>query len=457
MQDTVIQATNKEKLNKMEALGIRILQNCRNELYLSFPYLDGAFASLTYVADWQVATIGTDGNAIYFCPEYLLRTYADSPGKIYKGYLHMLLHCLYLHLFQNPESGLREEIWNLACDMAVEFITWKAVIKNGNKKRLFREMTVNPIADPLKTSDIRLKCFHIIEQQTTSGITPQKLCTLLDGHYFPYETEALQNTFYSDDHSLWHRDFQGGLGERKKKWERILSYVSMNRTGAQNRRGTKAGSDSIDLTEIRKSTYDYRGFLRQFSTLGEEMELDLDSFDYIFYHLGLSRYGNLPLIEPLEYKEVNKLEELVIAIDTSGSCSAETVRRFLEETYGILSEKENFFKKMKVHFIQCDCCIQSTAVIHSEEEWKAFSKKITIQGRGGTDFRPVFRYIKEQKNKGGFKKLRALIYFTDGDGIYPAEKPDYETAFVFLNKTEKMKLVPAWALRLVTETGGKNQ
>ena len=61
----------------------------------------------------------------------------------------------------------------------------------------------------------------------------------------------------------------------------------------------------------------------------------------------MEQYGNLPLIEPLEYKEVNRLEELVIAIDTSGSCSKELVRRFLGETYQILSTRENFFKKMK--------------------------------------------------------------------------------------------------------------
>ena len=59
----------------------------------------------------------------------------------------------------------------------------------------------------------------------------------------------------------------------------------------------------------------------------------------------MEHYGNIPLIEPLEYKEVNRLEELVIAIDTSGSCSGETVQRFLGETYGILSEKENFFQQ----------------------------------------------------------------------------------------------------------------
>ena len=69
-------------------------------------------------------------------------------------------------------------------------------------------------------------------------------------------------------------------------------------------------------------------------------------------------------------------------------------------------------------------------------------------------FRPVFRYVKEQQEKKEIRSLKALIYFTDGDGIYPGSKPDYETAFVFLHKTEKMELVPPWAIRLVAEQEG---
>ena len=42
--------------------------------------------------------------------------------------------------------------------------------------------------------------------------------------------------------------------------------------------------------------------------------MDEDSFDYIFYNFGMEQYRNLPLIEPLEYKEVNRLEELVIDV-----------------------------------------------------------------------------------------------------------------------------------------------
>lgn len=177
----------------------------------------------------------------------------------------------------------------------------------------------------------------------------------------------------------------------------------------------------------------------------------MESFDYIYYSYGMKHYKNMPLIEHLEYKEGHKLEELVIAIDTSGSCSAEMVRRFLQESYGILGEKENFFRHMKVYFIQCDCVIQDVVCVHSEEEWKQYCKKLEIQGRAGTDFRPVFRYVEKLRRERELKDLKGLIYFTDGDGIYPREAPEYETAFVFVKKTEGMKFVPKWARCLVAE------
>ena len=74
------------------------------------------------------------------------------------------------------------------------------------------------------------------------------------------------------------------------------------------------------LSGIEKRAYDYRRFLKRFTVTREEMELDLDSFDPVAYHYGLMYYGNFPFIEPPETREGNRLEELVIAIDTSGSC-----------------------------------------------------------------------------------------------------------------------------------------
>ena len=391
-------------MDRQELLGKRILQNCRNELYLDFPYLDGAFASLEYETDNSIITIGTDGEKIYFNPSFLLKKYVEDPAAVRRGYLHMLLHCLYLHIFMMPDKDTDQ--WNRECDSFVENLIDKFIQESGS---------------------------HSLKKRSLN------------------DTEMTDNSF--DDHTLWQRTAGQMSGGRrtKEKWERVLAYTSQNKTGTQSRAGTQTTNRQEELDEIYRSRYDYRKFLKQFCRLREEVELDTESFDYIFYHFGMEHYGNLPLIEPLEYKEVNRLEELVIAIDTSGSCSKETVQRFLGETYAILSEKENFFSRMKVYIIQCDCFIQKIDVIHSEEEWKEYSRKMTIQGRGGTDFRPVFELIRQEKERKELKNLRALIYFTDGDGIYPRQKPDYETAFVFLNRTDKMKLVPSWAKCLITK------
>ena len=86
------------------------------------------------------------------------------------------------------------------------------------------------------------------------------------------------------------------------------------------------------------------------------------------------------------------------------------------------------------------------------EEFEQYMQDVELCGFGGTDFRPVFEYVDGLIRRHEFQDLKGLIYFTDGDGIYPEKKPDYETAFVFVKKSEKMDRVPGWAKKLlVTE------
>lgn len=177
----------------------------------------------------------------------------------------------------------------------------------------------------------------------------------------------------------------------------------------------------------------------------------MDSFDYIPYDYSRRMYENLVFLEPLEYKEMRRLLEFVIAIDTSGSCSGAVVRRFLTETWEILEEKENFFRNMRIHLIQCDCAVQEHVCVTCEEEWKAYLEKMEVKGHGDTDFTPVFRLVDQMKREGELSDLKGLLYFTDGDGIYPEHKPDYETAFVFLNEELMRGKAPAWAQTLTLD------
>jgi predicted metal-dependent peptidase len=159
----------------------------------------------------------------------------------------------------------------------------------------------------------------------------------------------------------------------------------------------------------------------------------------------------MPLVEPLEYKDSNKIKDFVIAIDTSASCRGDLVQAFLQKTYNIMQQGENFFNKINVHIIQCDNEVQQDTVIRKREDMDLFMKNGKLTGFGSTDFRPVFEYVERLREEEEFDNLKGLLYFTDGYGIYPESMPDYDVAFVFLHEDEQAPDVPPWAIRLILE------
>ena len=141
----------------------------------------------------------------------------------------------------------------------------------------------------------------------------------------------------------------------------------------------------------------------------------------------------------------------MIAVDTSGSTSGELVQRFLQKTYNILKTNEGYFSRVNIHIIQCDAAIQEHVKISCEEEFDSYISTMSIKGLGGTDFRPVFDLVDRLMEEGEIADLKGLIYFTDGRGTFPARKPEYETAFIFLDNEYNDPDVPPWAIRLVLQ------
>lgn len=240
--------------------------------------------------------------------------------------------------------------------------------------------------------------------------------------------------------------------ELEDKWKDISERLLVDLETSSKEWGDKSDAMLMGIKKINRDKYDYSTFLRKFSTMKEDIQINDDEFDYIYYTYGMRRYGNIPLIEPLEYKEVRKVRDFVIAIDTSGSCAGEVVQKFLDKTFSIFSQQENFFRKINLHIIQCDAEIQSDVKITDKQAFDEYMKDIQFKGFGGTDFRPVFEYVDHLIELNEFDDLKGLIYFTDGNGTYPKRRPPYETAFVFVDDDEFDYEVPSWAMKLVLET-----
>ena len=239
------------------------------------------------------------------------------------------------------------------------------------------------------------------------------------------------------------------LGQTQSDWADVSQHAKLDLETFSREQGFGAGSLLWNLKETLREKYDYGEFLKKFAVMGEEMHINDDEFDYVYYTYGLELYGNMPLVEPLEYRENKRIREFVIAIDTSGSCQGSTVEKFLQKTYNILKNTESYFSRVNIHIIQCDSKIQRDVKVTSDQEFDAYMQNVELSGFGGTDFRPVFEYVDDMIQRHEFQNLRGLIYFTDGKGTFPEKAPDYETAFVFIEEGFSIPEVPSWAIRLV--------
>lgn len=428
----------------LERVGAAVLDEARTELFLSMPYLAPAMGRLEHRMDLTTRLIATDGEMIRYSPVGLIRVYREHPYVLTRTYLHLLLHCLFRHVFES-EHYPDEELWNLSADIASEH-----VIDSMDNRAVNRT-----------ASDFREEWYRKLEKEVRV-LTAERIYAYFEYHPLPYELLVkLSNEFLADDHVFWRMldekkkprprsDAENELASRlQNEWRKAAKRVS----AAMEAKGPKAGAGTGNLDVMLRADSgnrtDFRELLKKFAVVREEMRVDPDSFDYGFYWYGLSHYGNLPLIEENEFAESEKVEELVIAIDTSASCDADAVRAFLGQTAAVLSDGSRFFRRVRIHILTCDTEVRGDVLLTKAEEMKKYAEGFHVEGGGGTDFRPVFAYVSELIRKKDLRRLKGLLYFTDGFGIYPKRPTPYTTAFVFReNHPCDADAVPPWALKL---------
>ena len=445
--------TAAESFEQVDALARQILVYSRDTLLMKLRFLDIAL-NLLQLRNYS-GTLATDGQTLYYDPYYTVFTFRKSQTEISRQLLHLLLHCMFRHLFVTPQLDRR--LWDTACDLAVE----NAIDGMG-----LPELTGDPPPGQCTQLEAIGKQLGVLTADRLYRLFQEESLT-------ERELSRLREPFLADDHRAWYlplnpdgqngrEENQDGRGNPKRQkndgrnfsdaerqWKAVSEKTADRLSERFSEMGFQAGALLQNLLPLTRERQSYTDFLKRFAVYGEIIQISDEEYDNIFYSYGLRLYGNLPLIEPLEYSEVRRIRDFVVAVDTSGSVKGELVQAFIRKTCAILSERENFFQKVCIHILQCDAEIQEDVRITSEEELKQYLSGLTLKGFGGTDFRPVFSRVEELRAKGEFQDLKGLIYFTDGRGIFPDHRPDYETAFVFIDDSGLAPDVPAWAIRLV--------
>lgn len=504
-------AKKRERYEKCGSVANDILEEARTALAVRFRFLDRALWRMPLEPRFDFYGISTDGVRMVYDPVYVVDRFKLSPNEVVRDVVHCLFHCVFRHPFM-LYSVLREP-WDVACDIAIESMLIDLVGEvfpsnmDGRAKRALRilraqvggvvtaERLYNLFGNEGNKVDLKSLApmfYHDShglwygseeewdsrrgtagaerretgESDAQVGAMPNvegstRLDEVLEDEQMPLEAEAESEAEGSDAASEGTGDASGRQPDRDpaddrerqeelaSKWEDISRDIQLELETMVTRRGDEAGSLVAGLTALNREKYDYSDFLRRFATLHERMRVNDDEFDYIYYTFGLERYGNMPLIEPLEYKEDKAIHDFVIAIDTSESCSGDAVQGFMRKTYNILKQTESFNKRVNIHIVQCDAHIQEDAKITSLDQLELYLDDLQLRGFGGTDFRPVFDYVNLLVEKGELTDLRGLVYFTDGEGVFPRRQPAYDTAFVFLDDGYSDPQVPPWALKVI--------
>lgn len=418
---------------KAAILAAEILTLSRNLLLVNFRFLDRAIANIRFVQHPDV-TFATDGRNIYYSPWFVLSMYRTEQTSVVRSMLHSMLHCVFRHNFIG--ESIDRSAWNLAADVAVENaineLNTETVRVNRQKDQ---ELLVKKLRSevPVMTAE---RIFHyLIRNEYSDGV--------MDKERVP---------FVGDDHAGWYSKGAGQVDieadiDLEELWEEISKRM-------QTELEVVMGNEDAltqNLRDINRTRYDYTEFLRHFGVHGEVMHLSDEEFDINYYIYGMDHYGNIPLIEPLEYKDERKIRDFVIAIDTSGSVKGEVVEKFVRHTHDILARQESFETRMNLYIIQCDDRIEDVAHITSADKFEEYLRTMEIRGLGETDFRPVFAYVNQLIVEKKLTDLRGLLYFTDGKGVFPAAKPDYDVAFIIHDDGFRKQWVPDWAMKLYLE------
>ncbi len=444
-----------EKKSKTEKIAAEILQMSKNKLLVNMRFMDMSLNRINPSPRPDITTCtACDGESYVYDPVHILTAYRVEENVPIRNFLHSVFHCVFKHFFIN--TLINQDLWDLACDIAVE-----STINDLNL----------PYLNILRAGE-QMQFFENIKKKINIVSSEKIYSYLLDKHLPQSTIEKLSVLFKGDEHLLWYmtEDEKAGLGlqgaaptsltalERlsllAESWGGIALRMQTELEAFGRRQGTEAGLLTQNLKEINRERYNYTEFLKKFAVRGEIMKINPDEFDYNYYTYGLKLYENMPLIEPLEYKDVKRIRDFVIAIDTSGSTSGELVQTFVQKTYNVLKSTESFFTKINLHIVQCDAAIQEDVKITTQQEFDDYLSNMQLHGMGGTDFRPLFSYVNSLVDCGEFENLKGLIYFTDGFGDFPAKKPPYDAAFVFIE--DEMNGagfnnydVPSWAIKMV--------
>lgn len=368
------------------------IEKCRTLLVLDAPFWGALSLNLTLIEDPAIDTARVDGKTLRFNPGFI----DELTDPQVKGVLaHEVAHCAMGHFWRGASRDPAG--WNVACDLEINPLLVDAgftLPEGALDNPAYRDMSAEQIYAARAQQDAQ-------NQQPGQAGQPGGD----PGRCGAVDQQAAGAAEGTDDAGNTLAD----------QWK----VATVQAAKAARMRGDLPSFGARLLDELTRPALPWQTILADFV-----QRTARNDYTWKRPHRNYLQRG---LFVPTLHN--NELGDVVVAIDTSGSIRGETLSAFCQAVSDILSAYAT-----TAHVVCCDARIQSRAEYRSED----LPIQVEPSGGGGTDFRPVFRWIQDQDIDPA-----CLVYLTDLEGNFPEAEPDYPTLWAVIGDE-----LPPWGERV---------
>lgn len=239
----------------------------------------------------------------------------------------------------------------------------------------------------------------------------------LDDTFF----EGISDDYFFDDHSKWGESESNELN--KAKWQQRV-YDAVQVLKDTKGFGSVPALAQRMVDEIQNPPIDWRSVLINF--------IQSDVYDYSFSPPD-RRYSESDFFLPDFNEKAEKVENVWIVVDSSGSVSDKQLALALNEIKGAIEQYNGRFSGWVSFF---DYFVTKPEAFDSLED----IKRLNLFGGGGTSFENIFK-----ARRGYFDEdLSCIIIITDGYAPWPKESEADGIPVLWL--FNNLKVTPPWGM-----------
>jgi predicted metal-dependent peptidase len=361
------------------------LIKAKSQLSTKHPYFGMLASRLKHEENKKILTFASNGERFIYNPKFIDECNIDE-------LFFILTNCVMHHILAHSQRKLDRKgyLWQLATDYAINSMLKKnkfKIPKNANFNNEFRNMYAEEIYEILKK--------QINEEKGDSSFDDAKL---LDS--FIKKNGGNSNLFKSIKNMA------------QKEIEQWDYAASLAKEVASKKSSTPLG---------------FERFTKKIKT--NDIDWKFELYNAINRHMR-NNYAFMPPNKKHIYRGIalpsltSDTLSLVVAIDTSGSIKEDILGAFIGEFKSIMQN----FPTVSIELLIADAKVHDhySYIGNDELDFK-------LKGGGGTDYRPTFEYI-----DANIPHSSMILYFTDGEGIFPKIPPSYEVLWALSQNRAKI-------------------